>query len=347
MKNLIIPALSIVLLFSACNSGKNSEQSEQASINKNELMAQAHGLFQQLPVVSVNEANPITEAKVKLGKILYFDKRLSKNNTISCNSCHNLATYGVDNKPVSPGDKGENGNRNSPTVFNAALHFTQFWDGRAKDVEEQAGGPILNPVEMGMPEEKIVLKRISSEPKYVALFKEAFPDSKTPVTYANLQNAIGAFERTLITPAKFDKFLGGDSTALAENEIKGLHTFIKTGCITCHIGPAIGGSMYQKFGLFGDYSAMTKSPLMDPGRFGLTKNEADKFMFKVPGLRNIEKTGPYFHDGSVAILSESIKIMAKLELNKDITDAEVADISAFLGTLTADIDPKLGIEAKL
>ncbi len=347
MRNLIISAMSIMLLLSACNSGKNNDQSAQEQINKKELLAQAQGLFQQLPAVAVNETNPITDAKVKLGKLLYFDKRLSKNNTISCNSCHNLATYGVDNKPVSPGDKGENGKRNSPTVFNAALHFTQFWDGRAKDVEEQAGGPILNPVEMAMPEEKVVLKRISDDSKYVALFKQAFPESKIPVTYVNLQKAIGAFERTLITPSKFDKFLNGDSTALAENEIKGLHTFVKTGCISCHIGPAVGGSMYQKFGLFGDYSALTKSPLMDEGRFGLTKNAADKYMFKVPGLRNIEKTGPYFHDGSVSNLSEAVKIMGKLELNKDLSDAEVADITTFLGTLTADIDPKLAEEPKL
>jgi len=343
----MISTWSIMFLISACNVDKSNDYIEQGSINKKELLAQAQGLFHHLPVVAVNAANPITEAKVKLGKILYFDKRLSLNNTTSCNSCHNLATYGVDKKQVSSGDTGENGNRNSPTVFNAALHFTLHWDGRAKDVEEQAGGPILNPSEMGMPKEKTVMKRISSEIKYVALFKEAFPYSKTPVTFANLQNAIGAFERILITPARFDKFLSGDSSALTENELKGLKAFIKIGCITCHIGPAIGGSMYQKFGLFGDYSALTKSSLKDDGRFGLTKNESDKFLFKVPGLRNIEKTGPYFHDGSIEKLSETIKIMAQLQLNYDIPDTETADIVAFLGTLTADIDPRLIVEAKL
>jgi len=329
---------AIMLLFSwACSNGSNEEQNGDNKAAGNEVLTQAKVFFKALPKTAENPDNKITDEKVKLGKILYYDKRLSLNETQSCNTCHNLATYGVDNLPTSPGDNGKPGTRNSPTSLNAALQFVQFWDGREPDVEAQAGGPVLNPAEMAMPSEDAVIERLSKIDMYQQLFKAAFPDEENPITYDNMKKAIGAFERTLITPTRFDEFIAGKEDALTEAEQKGLKTFMEVGCTTCHISENLGGTMYQKFGLFGDYAELTKSKTIDEGRFAVTQNEADKFMFKVPILRNIEKTYPYFHDGSVADLSEAVKIMGKLELNKDLTDEQVADIVTFLKSLTADI----------
>lgn len=299
-----------------------------------ELQERAKTLFGELPEVVDNPENPITEEKVILGKQLYFDVRLSKDNKQSCNTCHNLNTFGVDNLPTSPGNDGKNGTRNSPTVLNAALHASQFWDGRNKDVEEQAGGPILNPIEMAMPSEEFVVERLSGIEEYKELFAKAFPEEEQPITYKNLQKAIGAFERKLITPSKFDDYLAGNDEALNEQEKRGLETFMTTGCITCHSGNALGGQLIQKFGLFGNYWELTKSDKIDEGRFEVTQNEADKYFFKSPSLRNVEKTYPYFHDGSVNELNEAVKIMAKLQLNKELTEEETNDIVAFLNTLT-------------
>lgn len=302
-----------------------------------ELQERAKTLFGELPEVVDNPENPITEEKVILGKQLYFDVRLSKDNTQSCNTCHNLNTFGVDNLPTSPGNDGKNGTRNSPTVLNAALHASQFWDGRNKDVEEQAGGPILNPIEMAMPSEEFVVERLSGIEEYKELFAKAFPEDEQPITYKNLQKAIGAFERKLITPSKFDDYLAGNNEALNEQEKRGLETFMTTGCITCHSGNALGGQLIQKFGLFGNYWELTKSDRIDDGKFEVTQNEADKYFFKSPSLRNVEKTYPYFHDGSVNELNEAVKIMAKLQLNKELTEEETNDIVAFLNTLTGDV----------
>ena len=184
--------------------------------------------FSPLPTTAESPSNPITAAKVALGKSLYSDTRLSKANDISCNSCHNLNTFGVDNEPTSPGHNGQRGGRNSPTVFNAALHIAQFWDGRAKDVEEQALGPILNPIEMAMESEQVVVDKLAQDPKTVAAFKEAFPDDATPLSYANIGKAIGAFERTLLTPSRFDSFLKGDENALTPEEQAGGRLFVQT-----------------------------------------------------------------------------------------------------------------------
>jgi len=294
-----------------------------------------------LPTQADNPENPSTPEKVTLGKTLYFETRLSKDGNISCNSCHNLNTYGVDNKPTSPGDGGVFGNRNSPTVLNAAFHFAQFWDGRALDVEEQAGGPILNPIEMSMPDQDFVIKRLSQIKGYKALFEAAYPGISEPINYKNIQKAIAVFERKLITPARFDEYLAGNENALTDQEKQGLLTFMNTGCTACHSGEVLGGEMYQKFGLAGNYWDFTKSQKIDNGRFLVTKNEADKFLFKVPSLRNIEKTHPFFHDGSVTDLNQAVKIIAKLQLNKDLTDQEVQDIVAFLKTLTGAVPKDL------
>ncbi|MCU0371408.1 MAG: cytochrome-c peroxidase [Bacteroidales bacterium] len=305
------------------------------------LLERAKTTFSPLEEVADNPENPITPQKVLLGQTLYFDKRLSNDETVSCNSCHDLQTYGVDNESTSDGVGGQKGARNSPTVLNAAYHFTQFWDGRAKDVEEQAGGPILNPIEMAMPDQEAVIKRLQGIKGYQEMFYAAFPGEDKPVNYVNLQKAIGAFERKLITPSRFDEYLMGYNEAMSEDEKKGLQTFMDVGCTACHSGTVLGGQMYQKFGLAGNYWDFTRSEKLDNGRFLVTNSETDKFLFKVPSLRNIEKTHPFFHDGSITDLGEAVKIIAKLQLNKDLTEQEVKEIVTFLKTLTGTVPADL------
>jgi len=288
--------------------------------------------FAPLPAVADSVENPVTPEKVALGKKLYLDTRLSKDQDISCNSCHNLKSFGVDNEPTSPGHKGQRGGRNSPSSFNAALHATQFWDGRAATVEKQALGPILNPIEMAMPSEQAVIDRLKKDKALASEFAKAFPNQSDPVTYANVGNAIGAFERTLITPSRFDDYLKGDENALTAEEKKGGALFTQTGCVACHNGATIGGTMFQKLGLVKPY------PSKDLGRFEVTKNDADKMMFKVPSLRNVGKTGPYFHDGSVKTLDEAVSKMAEHQLGKSLTAEQVKEIITFLNALTAS-DP--------
>ncbi len=345
MKNICLFIAFIAFFFYSCkeSSKKGDEAKDRFKpqsaqpVQEDALRKQALNFFAVLPEIADNPDNPVTRPKVMLGKMLYFDNRLSKDQTQSCNTCHDLATYGVDHKPTSPGDLGEDGDRNSPTVLNAALHSSQFWDGRAKDVEEQAGLPILNPEEMNIPSEAFLVKRLSGVKMYQNMFATAFPESKNPITYENLRKAIAAFERTLLTPSKFDDYLDGNTSALNAKEKKGLETFINTGCITCHTGSLLGGNMFQKFGLFGDYWKLTKSKEIDLGRMEETKNEVDKYMFKVPSLRNVVKTWPYFHDGSVEELHDAVKIIAKLELNKDLSDQEINEIITFLNTLTGEV----------
>ena len=289
------------------------------------------GLFSVLPDAAVSASNPITEEKTSLGKKLFLDPMLSKSGDISCNSCHDLKTFGVDNKPTSPGHEGQLGTRNSPTVYNAALHTTQFWDGRAKDVEEQALGPILNPVEMAMPSGEEVIAKLKAHKDYVADFIRVFPGEADPINYDNVGKAIGSFERTLMTPGRFDTYIKGDKKALSPQEKAGLRVFVETGCTTCHMGPALGGLMLQKLGLVKPYKTE------DLGRYEVTKSEADKYFFKVPGLRNIEKTGPYLHDGSITDLNQMIVIMADYQLGRKLSEEQVAAIRAFLGSLTGEI----------
>ncbi len=328
-----------VALFAACNQ-RNTEQKDsepKASAEDSALLAKARLFFQPLPDMAPNRNNEVTGAKVQLGKKLYYDKRLSKDGNVSCNSCHDLEKYGVDNLPTSPGDEGETGDRNSPTVLNAALHFVQFWDGRASDVEEQAGGPILNPVEMGIPSEEFLMERLSGIDEYRAMYAAAFPGEEDPLTYGNTQKAIGAFERTLLTPSPFDNYLAGDVFAIDDQQRKGLAEFIDHGCTTCHMGVLLGGNMYHKFGVYDEYWKHTKSEKIDEGRAAVTGEPAQKFMFKVPSLRNVEKTFPYYHDGSVAELGEAIRIMGKTQLDQEMTDEEVANIKAFLASLTGEV----------
>lgn len=334
----------IVLLIAlqACqNSGTNQTETAtnaaQPSQQDQELLKAAQAVFQPLPALAENSENALTPEKISLGKFLYYDNRLSKTGNNSCNSCHNLSTYGVDNKATSTGDAGKNGERNSPTVLNAALHSTQFWDGRAKDVEEQAGMPIMNPVEMAIPDKNFLIKKLNGIAEYKEKFSKAFPEDKNPVNFDNLQKSIAAFERTLITPSKFDKYLAGDLTAMNEEEKAGMKTFMDAGCTACHVGPVLGGTMLQKFGLVADYHTLTGSNPKDEGRKNVTKQDTDKDFFKVPGLRNIAKTAPYFHDGSVNDLDKAVSIMAKVQFNKDLTEAELKSLHAFFDALTGEV----------
>lgn len=332
MKKLTGLAIIFCFLITACNRGEKSTTAEKE--NDTELLKTAKVLFQ--PISSVNFDEP-DSAMVALGKYLYFDTRLSGEGNISCNSCHGLDTYGVDNERFSLGDAGTMGGRNSPTVFHAALHKMQFWDGRALDVEEQAAGPILNPIEHNIKNKEELVDRLKKVELYQTLFPKAFKNDADPLTFDNVTRAIGAFERTLMPESKFDKYLEGDESALTAQEKEGLGAFISVGCITCHSGVALGGQMLQKFGLFEDYWKLTKSENVDYGLFDLSQNETEKYFFKVPGLRNITHTAPYFHDGSVDDLKKAVEIMGKLQRNVDLTEKQVNDIVVFMGSLSADI----------
>ena len=311
----------------------------------NQLHQIASGLFAPLPEQMDHPDFELTGEQVELGKMLWYDTRLSLSGGFSCNSCHNLATYGVDNLPTSLGHGWAVGPRNSPTALNAALHDTQFWDGRAADVEEQAQGPILNPIEMGMPSAEFAVDRISSIPTYVELFETAFPGADTPLTYTNIANAIASFERTLTTPDRFDAYLRGDTDALSDLEQRGLQVFINTGCAGCHNGAALGGNSLQRFGVVEAYWEATRefvtvdSPTMpmDVGRFAVTHDEADLYSFKVPGLRNITRTYPYFHDGSVWSLEDATQIMARVQLGRELAADDLEAIMAFYESLEGDI----------
>ncbi len=294
--------------------------------------ADALKLFAPLPAVMSSDANPVTEAKVKLGRILYYDPRLSASQKISCNSCHPLDAYGAEAKRVATGHKNQQGNRNAPTVYNAAGHFVQFWDGRAPTIEEQAKGPIMNPVEMAMPSHDATVQVIKSMPEYVALFQAAFPNDKDPVTYDNMALAIGVFERGLVTPSAWDAYLNGKQSALTDEQKRGFNTFAGTGCQWCHNGPYVGGSAYQKLGVVKPWPNQS-----DQGVYQLTKDENDRMVFKVPSLRNIDKTGPYFHDGSIATLDQAIREMAQYQRGVALNDANVKSIEAWLASLTGSI----------
>ena len=275
---------------------------------------------------------PASKEKIDLGRMLYFEPRLSLGQNISCNTCHPLDKYGADGKKTSPGHKGQLGTRNSPTVYNTAGHFKQFWDYRADTVEDQATKPVLNPVEMAMPDEKYVLQVLKSIPGYVDAFKKAFPQDAEPVTYENVGNAIGAFERGLTTPAPWDKYLDGDKSAMTSEQVQGFNDFLGALCMTCHMGRNVGGAMPQKLGVVLPWPNQN-----DKGRFEVTKNPAEAMFFKVPSLRNIAKTAPYFHDGSQDSLEEAVKMMAKHQSGLPLSDEKVKSIVAFLNALTGEL----------
>lgn len=294
------------------------------------LMRKALRYFEPLPVTMPGAEND-SPLRVELGRKLYFDKRLSINDTQSCASCHRLENggAGVDNLPTSPGAEGQIGTRNSPTVLNAGWQKSQFWDGRARDLADQAGQPILNPIEMGMPSEQAVIDKLSAIPEYNASFSAAFPASQPALSYANLREAIAAFERTLRSEARFDDYLHGDATALNDSEKRGLKRFMSVNCVRCHDGPLLGGILNEKLGKEAPYHN-----LEDKGLYEVTGKDEDWMVFKVSQLRNIAVTGPWFHDGSGHDLAEVVRIMARIQLATELEDDDVDDIVAFLGALT-------------
>ena len=314
------------------------QNSADVSDEDKALLERAQATFKPLPdLAEMQKVRPFTEEQVKLGQQLWYENRLSKGNTVSCNSCHNLATAGVDNMPTSAGHKSQFGARNSPTALNAALLGSQFWDGRAADVEEQAGGPLLNPVEMANATEADAAAKIAGIPEYQEKFKAAFPEDGA-VSFKNITAALGAFERTLLTPTRWDDYLKGNVSALSEQERKGVRAFMDNGCMSCHSGVNLGGTMFQKFGLVdGPYWKHIDDPKHDKGRADVTKKAEDEFFFRVPGLRNVERTYPYFHNGSVWELDKAVNIMAKAQLGKTLAPEDTENIVAFLKALSGNV----------
>lgn len=316
------------------------------------VVSQNANAFEALPdTPPVPKDNPITAEKVQLGKQLFFDPRLSKDGTLSCNSCHNVMASGTDNRPVSVGVNAQKGGRSAPTVWNAAFLTTQFWDGRAATLEDQAKGPILNPIEMGMPDPKTAVNRIKNIPGYVKQFENVF-GSKDPVTYDNIAKAIATFERTLITPdSPFDQYVKGDKTALSDQAKRGMQLVESVGCTSCHTGVnfagptnlSMGEGFFQKFPVYpGSKYEKNYKLTEDLGLQTVTKKDEDKNVWRVPTWRNVALTAPYFHNGSVGTLDEAVRVMGKTQLNKELKDKEVKDIVAFLNSLTGEF-PKISM----
>lgn len=321
----IVPAASLVLLGLLLT----GEAWPQAALQK-----QAQSLFKPIPATPPTlPDNPSSPARVALGKALYFDPRLSESHAISCNSCHMVGMGGVDLQETSLGHRWQHGGRNAPTVYNAVLDTAQFWDGRAKDLEQQAGGPLVNPVEMDTTETHVI-EQLKGIPGYHVLFTQAFPAEKDPITFENVRKAIALFEATLITPgAPFDHYLQGDDKALDAAQKEGLSLFITKGCAGCHGGINVGGDRYAPFGVVERPGSVILPP-GDKGRFAVTKTASDEYVFRVPPLRNIALTAPYFHSGKVWDLRQAIAIMGSSQLGQALTEDEVGKIAAFLDALT-------------
>ena len=288
------------------------------------------------PIRPIAETLEYDAAKAELGRKLYHDTRLSVDNTVSCASCHSLSTAGVDNKQYSEGVGGQFGGVNAPTVYNAVYNFVQFWDGRAATLALQAAGPPLNPVEMGYESFDQIVAKLSKDKAFTREFKKVYPDGWSE---ANITDAIAQFERTLLTPnSRFDKYLKGDATAITAEELEGYNLFKKYNCATCHVGANLGGQSYELMGQYADYFAArgTELTIEDNGRFKQTEVERDRHRFKVPGLRNVALTAPYFHDGTEPELKEAVCKMGTYQVGVELSDADEDKIVAFLNTLTGE-----------
>ncbi len=299
-----------------------------------DLLAQARQIFQALPKEMTSPENPITPEKVAVGRLLYFEPRVSLDGTTSCARCHQPALYGSDALPRSIGVLHRVSPRNAQTVLNAALHIAAHWRGDRKSFEDQATQALLGPPSFGHPNYETAMARLRAIAVYPALFAKAFPGEPDPITPENWGKAIGAFERTLVTPSRFDAFLMGDTQALSPTEQAGLREFIGVGCASCHNGVGVGGGMYRKFGVFENYWEATGRTNPDKGRFDVTHDPADMYAFKVASLRNVAKTPPYFHDGSVATLPEAVRIMGRVQLGTQLSPEQIGAIVAFLESLT-------------
>jgi cytochrome c peroxidase len=323
--------LCVMIAFTA--SGMPAQDQGQDSV----LLQQARAFFQKLQTDFGDPEHPITPERVALGKALFFDPRWSVDRNVSCATCHNPARYGGDALAKSIGVKGKQHPRNAPTVLNVAGHVSANWRGERKDVEDQAVTAAIGVFSTGHTEHDAWIAQIEAISGYLPMFQRAFPNESRPISAANLGLAIGAYERTLVTPAPFDSYLDGNISALTPQARTGLQTFINTGCVACHSGGGVGGTLYRKFGVHMDYWKATGSTEIDQGRFDVTKSESDLYVFKVPGLRNVAMTAPYFHDGSVASLAEAVRIMASTQLGKTLVNEEVQDIVAFLDSLTGEV----------
>ncbi len=317
----------VTLLASACGGQPDQAPATDLGVDPTALQS-----FAPLPEAMISADNPMTPEKVALGRMLYYDTRFSASGDVSCYVCHPLHDYGTSHRRTGVGHDGLLGGRNEPSVYNAAGHVAQFWDGRAPDVEAQALGPVLNPVEMGMSDAQQVLAVLRGLPGYVQAFAVAYPGQVDPISFENFGRAIGAFERGLVTPGRWDAFLRGDASALTPEEKAGFTTFVSVGCNQCHMGTYVGGAFYQKAGLVNPWFDTS-----DQGRFQVTENPSDRMFFKVPSLRNVEETWPYFHDGSVQRLDEAVRLMGWHQLGRELTPEEIQSVALWLRTLTGPV----------
>lgn len=305
-----------------------------------DTLERAQALFKPIPAKApVLKKNPATAAKIDLGRKLFFDPRLSSSQLISCNTCHNLGLGGADMQETSIGHGWQKGPRNAPTVFNSVFNTAQFWDGRAEDLFAQAKGPVQASVEMNnKPEE--VEKALKNIPGYAPLFRKAFPNDKSPISFDNMARAIEVFEATLLTPdAPFDRYLKGDRKALTPKQVEGLQVYMNKGCSACHAGVNLGGNEYHPFGVREAPSGEIR-PAGDLGRFKVTNTESDRYVFKAPSLRNVAVTQPYFHSGKVWDMKEAVQVMGSAQLGIKLTATDADKIAAFMNSLTG-VPPKM------
>jgi cytochrome c peroxidase len=311
-------------------------------VQQREIKDWEYSSFGALPKAFTKTKALPAEPLVNLGRMLFYETRLSKSHEISCNDCHDLEDYGQDGQSFSIGHDGQSGKRNAPSVYNAAGHGMQFWDGRVDTIEHQAKFPVLDPLEMAMPNEERILEVLRSIPEYVTAFKTAFPDAAEPITIDNFGTAVGAFQRGLVTPSRWDKFRGGDGTAISPEELFCFQTFSQVGCPECHSGTLVGGSILETLGRSRPWPNQS-----DTGREQATKEPSQRMRFKTASLRNIEKTGPYFHDASSTTLDDAVRRMAKHQLGVELKPEQTTAIVSWLKTLTGEIDQKYIAEPAL
>lgn len=320
MRRPVIATLAILSLCATCARAEDAKK----------LLDDARASFKA--IAPLPAADP---ARIELGRRLFFERRVSMDGNVSCSHCHLPEKHATDGLPKAIGVFGKENSRNAPTIFNAALNFRQHWRGDRESLEEQAEKSLLGAASFGNPDAATAMDKLKAIPDYADAFAKAFPGEKEPITAKNWGLAIAAFERTLTTPSKFDAFLAGETSALSAEQLAGLRRFIDVGCAACHNGEGVGGNSFQKFGVAGDYWKATGVTAPDKGRADVTKNDADLYVFKVASLRNVEKTAPYFHDGSIDTLPRAVRIMANVQIGRSLSDREVADIVAFLGSLTS------------
>jgi cytochrome c peroxidase len=301
------------------------------------VLGEARQVFQPLSQETSTARAPVSKERLALGRMLFFDPRFTVDGNVSCATCHQPGLYGADGLSKSIGVQQRPHPRNAPTVLNSGVNIIVHWRGDRESLEDQAIKALGSPITNGQPDIGATLDRLKRIPGYAPLFKAAFPGDAAPLNVGNVANAISTYERSLVTPAPFDAYLAGDVDALSPAARAGLQTFIKTGCAACHSGVGIGGGMYQKFGIVEDYWIATGSRTIDKGRADVTKDPFDLYVFRVPSLRNVAMTAPYFHDGAVATLPDAVRVMARVQLGTKLSDPEVNDIVAFLESLTGDL----------